>query len=54
MDKFNIPAEAKDIPWIRLINGFFDLENLEAAVQSGQSWPQIVDILCCDGEVLPD
>lgn len=48
MDKFNIPAEFKDLIETCLINGFIDLENLEAAVKSGLSWPQIVDIMCYD------
>jgi hypothetical protein len=54
MDKLNIPAEFQDIIKTCLDNGFFDLENLEAAVQSGQSWPQIVDLLCYEGDVLPE
>ena len=48
MDKFNIPAELKDLIETCLVNGFIDLENLEAAVKSGLSWPQIVDIMCYD------
>jgi hypothetical protein len=48
MDKFNIPAEFKDLIETCLVNGFIDLENLEAAVKSGLSWPQIVDIMCYD------
>ena len=36
MDKFDIPAEFKDIIKACLDNGFFDLENLEAAVKSGK------------------
>ena len=54
MDKLNIPAEFQDIIKTCLDNGFFDLENLEAAVQSGQTWPQIVDFLCYEGDVLPE
>jgi hypothetical protein len=48
MDKLNIPAEFKDLIETCLINGFIDLENLEAAVKAGLSWPQIVDITCYD------
>ena len=48
MDKFNIPAEFKGLIETCLVNGFIDLENLEAAVKSGLSWPQIVDIMCYD------
>jgi hypothetical protein len=48
MDKFNIPAEFKDLIETCLVNGFIDLESLEAAVLSGLSWPQIVDIMCYD------
>lgn len=48
MDKLNIPAEFQDIIETCLVNGFIDLENLEAAVKSGLSWPQIVDIMCYD------
>jgi hypothetical protein len=48
MDKFDIPAEFKDLIETCLVNGFIDLENLEAAVKSGLSWPQIVDIMCYD------
>lgn len=54
MDKFNIPAEYKDLIETCLMNGFFDLENLEAAVGSGQTWPQIVDLLCYEGWTLPE
>jgi hypothetical protein len=48
MEKLNIPAEFKDIIKACLDNGFFDLENLEAAVESGQTWPEIVDHMCYD------
>jgi hypothetical protein len=48
MDNLNIPAEFKDIITACLDNGFFDLESLEAAVRSGQTWPEIVDHMCYD------
>ena len=54
MENLNIPSEFNDLIETCLMNGFFDLENLEAAVRSGQSWPQIVDLLCYEGDVLPD
>jgi hypothetical protein len=54
MDNLNIPAEFKGIITHCLNEGFFDLENLEAAVQSGQTWPQIVDLLCEEGWTLPE
>ena len=54
MDNLSIPAEFQDIIKTCLDNGFFDLENLEAAVLSGQTWPQIVDLLCYEGDVLPE
>ena len=48
MNKLNIPAEFQDLIKTCLDNGFFDLENLEAAVESGQTWPEIVDHMCYD------
>jgi len=54
MDKLNIPAEFQDIVKTCLDNGFFDLEDLTAAVQSGMPWHGIVDLMCYEGDVLPD
>jgi len=54
MEKLNIPAEFKDLIETCIMNGFFDWENVEAAYKSGQSWPQIVDLLCYEGETLPE
>jgi len=54
MENLNIPAEFKDLIETCIMNGFFDWENVEAAYKSGQSWPQIVDLLCYEGDVLPD
>jgi hypothetical protein len=54
MDNLNIPAEFKANITHCLNEGFFDLEDLMAAVQSGMSWPGIVDLLCEEGETLPE
>ena len=54
MDNLNIPAEYKDIVNLCLDNGFFDLEYLMAAVQSGMPWHGIVDLMCYEGETLPE